>query len=325
FSCALPFVLTPGGSKVCTFTATVNGGAGTYVDVIVVEGTDNEGNEVTGDDDASVTLTPTPPPPPPPTTSSSPLIDVQVVKDATQQVTLGTNGTATITYTALVRNNGPNQANDVQLADPAPTGVVFGQLTKQPDFGSCSLTPALLTCNLGTIGPGVQTLITFTATVSVTGTIVNTATVTGGGAPDTNPGNNVDSAQTLVVAPLRPPATPKPKPVPKPKPKPKPAVVKPAAEICSTLTVTQKLVRATGKPQVIRAFVKAGGKAVANARVQVLGPGLRLSLRTNRQGLAVAAVKPAKAGIIRLSITNKKACNTQRIGVVGVFEPPVTG
>ena len=62
FSCALPFVLTPGGSKVCTFTATVNGGAGTYFDVIVVEGTDNEGNEVTGDDDASVTLTPTPPP-----------------------------------------------------------------------------------------------------------------------------------------------------------------------------------------------------------------------------------------------------------------------
>ena len=181
----------------------------------------------------------------------------------------------------------------------------------------------MLTCNLGTIGPGVQTLITFTATVSVTGTIVNTATVTGGGAPDTNPGNNVDSAQTLVVAPLRPPATPKPKPVAKPKPKP--AVVKPAAEICSTLTVTQKLVRATGKPQVIRAFVKAGGKAVANARVQVLGPGLRLSLRTNRRGLAVAAVKPATAGIIRLSITNKKACNTQRIGVVAVFEPPVTG
>ena len=27
------------------------------------------------------------------------------------------------------------------------------------------------------------------------------------------------------------------------------------------------------------------------------------------------------AGIIRISIANKKACNTQRIGVVGVFSP----
>ena len=36
-------------------------------------------------------------------------------------------------------------------------------------------------------------------------------------------------------------------------------------------------------------------------------------------------VKPGKPGIIRVAIQGAKTCNTQRIGVVGVYEPPVTG
>jgi hypothetical protein len=36
-------------------------------------------------------------------------------------------------------------------------------------------------------------------------------------------------------------------------------------------------------------------------------------------------LKPSKAGIIKVQIVGVKACNTQRLGVVGVFEPPVTG
>ena len=312
--CTVPFVIAMGGSKVCTFSATVNGAAGTYFDVIVVEGTDNEQSTTTADDDASVTLTAAPPPPPPPP-PSNPVIDVQVVKDATERVQLGQDGKATITYTALVKNNGPNMAHDVQLADPAPSGVVFGQITKQPDFGSCQLTPTLLTCNLGTMGYGVQTLITWTATVSITGTIVNTATTTGSGGPDHDPANNVDDAKTLVVAPVTPPA-PKAKPTPKQAKKP---------EICATLTVTQKLLKANGSRQVIRAVVRAAKKPIAGARVNVAGPGLNIAVRTNAQGVAKAAVKPKKAGIIRVWVQDTKTCNTQRIGVLGVFEPPVTG
>jgi uncharacterized repeat protein (TIGR01451 family) len=313
--CKVPFVIVKGGSKVCTFSATVSGGAGTYLDVVVGTGADNEQGTTTADDDASVTLTPTPPPPP--TVSSTPFIDIQVIKDATPQVQLGQDGKATITYTALVKNNGPNMANDVQLADPAPSGVVFGQVTKQPDFGSCQLTPALLTCNLGTMGYGVQTLISWTATVSVAGTIVNTATTTGTGGADRVPANNVDDAQTLVVAQVKPP-DPKPKPKPKRRPTAKPV-------ICATLTVTQKLVRADGSRQVLRATVRAKKKPIAGVRVRVEGPGLRLAARTNRHGVAKAVVKPKKAGIIRISVAGTKACNTRRIGVVGAFEPPVTG
>ena len=35
--------------------------------------------------------------------------------------------------------------------------------------------------------------------------------------------------------------------------------------------------------------------------------------------------KPGNPGMIQVSIQDSKACNTQRIGVVGVFQPPVTG
>ena len=314
--CTVPFVIAKGGSKVCTFTATVNGPAGTYFDVVVVNGSDNEGTKTTADDDASVTLTSTPPPPPPPA-SSTPEIDVQVIKDATPQVQLGQDGKATITYSALVKNNGPNMANDVQLADPAPSGVSFVAITKQPDFGSCQLTAALLTCKLGTMGYGVQTLITWTATVNVTGTVVNTATTTGTGGVDRVPANNVDDAATLVVAPVTPPA-PKPKPQPKPKPAAKPV-------ICAVLKVTPRLLKASGDRQVIGAVVRAGGKPVAGALVDAVGPKLRLAVRTNAKGVARFVVRPGTAGLIQVRITNKKACNTQRIGVVGVFEPPVTG
>jgi uncharacterized repeat protein (TIGR01451 family) len=314
--CTVPLVIAKGGSKVCTFTATVSGGAGTYLDVIVVQGKDNENNATTADDDASVTLTATPPPPPP-SPSSSPLIDVQVIKDATAQVQLGQDGKATITYTALVKNDGPNMANDVQLADPAPSGVVFGQITKQPDFGSCQLTSALLVCNLGTMGYGVQTLISWTATVSVTGTIVNTATTSGSGGADRVPANNVDDARTLVVSPVTPPK-PKPKPKPTAKPKQQP-------DICRVLKVTPGLVKANGRQQLVLAKVTRSKTPVKGVAVRFSGSGLTKIVTTNARGVARLAVTPSKAGIVLVRITSAKACNTARIGVVGVFEPPVTG
>jgi uncharacterized repeat protein (TIGR01451 family) len=318
--CAVPFVIAKGGSKVCTFTATVSGPAGPYFDVIVVGGADDEGTPTTADDDASVTLTPTPPPPPP--TSSTPQIDVQVIKDATPQVQLGQDGKATIAYSALVKNNGPNMANEVQLADPAPSGVSFVAITKQPDFGSCEISAALLTCKLGTMGYGVQTLITWSATVSVTGTVTNTATATGTGGVDRVPANNVDDATTLVVAPFTPPK-PKPKP-PTRKPQAKPGP-KPKPVICSMLTVQPKLLKANGHKQTIRAIVRAKRKAVVGAKVHVVGPKLKMTAKTNKKGVARIQVRPSTAGLIQVRITNKKACNTQRIGVIGVFEPPLTG
>ena len=60
-------------------------------------------------------------------------------------------------------------------------------------------------------------------------------------------------------------------------------------------------------------------------RLSVKALGLNKVVTTNKQGVARLGLTPSKAGIMLVKITSVKACNTARIGVVGVFEPPVTG
>jgi hypothetical protein len=36
-------------------------------------------------------------------------------------------------------------------------------------------------------------------------------------------------------------------------------------------------------------------------------------------------VKPRKAGIVTITVPQKIVCGAKRIGVVGAFQPPVTG
>ena len=196
------------------------------------------------------------------------------------------------------------------MSDPAPSGVTFTSVAQQPSQGSCSIQSggALLTCSIGTLAVGQSVAIKVNATVTQTGTITNTGTTTTT-TPDTNPANNTDSAQTIVVAPLKPPV--------------KPPVVAP--EICNTVTVTPKMLKGNGKSQKITVKVTQGKKGVAGAKVKITGPGISKTVTSGKNGKVTVTVKPSKPGIIRVEIQNKKACNTQRIGVVGVFEPPVTG
>ena len=114
---SLPYTLPVHESLVCTFQATVTQ---TETDVVTSSGTDDEQNRVTAHDDATVTVNHTPPPPPP-----APKTDVAIQKDATAQVTLGSNGQATIVYDFAVKNNGPDPAANVTVSDPAPSGVTF--------------------------------------------------------------------------------------------------------------------------------------------------------------------------------------------------------
>jgi Domain of unknown function DUF11 len=204
------------------------------------------------------------------------------------------------------------------VSDAAPSGVTFLAVTTQPVDGTCTVTPALLDCSLGTLGPGVIRTIGVSARVTQTGTYDNCATVAGEGG-DTNSANNRDCAETLVTAPLTPPVTP---PVTKPKPKPQP---KPTPNLCRVLTVSTKMVKANGGRHAIFAKVTRSRNPVKGVKVRFAGAGVSKSARTNGKGVALVAVKTTKAGIIRVNITNAKACNTARIGVVGVFQPPVTG
>ena len=268
------------------------------------------------DEHGNCVTPPSPPPPPPPTVTTDEFMDVQVDKDATAQVQL-VNGQADVAYTVRVRNNGPNQAHNVMLADSAPTGVTFLAVTQQPVGGNCTVTPALLSCTLGTLGPGVERTIGFSARVTQTGTYQNCATGTGSGK-DTNGANNTDCASTLVTAPVTPPTTTPTTPTPKPKPKPEP-------DICRVLKVTPGMVKANGKRHVVLAKVTRSKTPVKGVAVRFAGTGLNKVVKTNAQGVARLGVTPSTAGIMLVRITSVKACNSARIGVVGVFEPPVTG
>jgi uncharacterized repeat protein (TIGR01451 family) len=282
-----------------------------------------------GTDSASVTVhctatPPTPPtqptpPPPPPSVRSDEFMDVQVVKDATPQVQL-VDGQAEIAYTVRVRNNGPNAAHTVVVTDAAPSGVTFLAIAQQPAGGSCTLSAALLQCSLGTLGPGVERSIGLSARVTQAGTFVNSATATGDGK-DTNGANNTDDATTLVTAPATPPTA---APTPKPKPTPKPAP-KRHLPICRVLQVTPGMVKANGNRQLVVASVTHSRNPVAGVAVRFTGKGLSTVVRTNARGVARLTIAPRKAGIMLVKITSAKACNTARIGVIGAFEPPVTG
>lgn len=142
-----------------------------------------------------------------------------------------------------------------------------------------------------------------------------------GNPPPVHPYNK-DDASTLVTAPVTPPTTPAAPTTPKPTSKPKP---KPRAEICIVLRVTPALLRANGVRQVILAKVTRSKTPVPGVAVRLRGTGISKVVSSDRSGVARFALAPGEAGIVLARITSTKACNSARIGVVGVFEPPVTG
>ncbi|MDH4178825.1 MAG: hypothetical protein OEV72_14750, partial [Thermoleophilia bacterium] len=117
------------------------------------------------------------------------------------------------------------------------------------------------------------------------------------------------------------PPTSKPKPKPKVTPKAKPKKV----DLCRTIRVTPKMVKANGRAQTLVVTVVQGKKPAKGVKVRIKGPGIKKAVVTNAKGKVRVRLTPRTSGIVMLTIVNAKPCNTQRIGVVGVFEPPVTG
>ena len=87
------------------------------------------------------------------------------------------------------------------------------------------------------------------------------------------------------------------------------------------------MIKADGKPDKVKVVVTAGKKRVKGVKVAVKGAGVSKKGRTNGKGVATIKINPKKAGLITVAVaeSNKKACGSQRIGVVGVFLPPLTG
>ena len=292
-------------------TFTCDSDEGQHVNTVTLYG-DNpdtepvETNHALDSDSATVTVTcnEEPPPPGPP----APKINIGVVKTATPQVALNANATFTLTVTS----NGDTAANNVTVSDPAPAGFIH-QSASATNGATCEVLQqgALVTCTRpGSFAPGASFVVTIVSKATTTGTHLNTATVATL-SPETTYADNTSSAPVLVVAPVTPPKPPK------------PPVVKPA--ICANLTVVQKSIT-VGKKNTLTMTVKAGGKPVKGAKVKIKGPGINKTATTNSKGIAKVTLSPKRAGIITVTVTKPKSCSSaRRVGVVGAFEPPVTG
>ena len=287
-TCSVPQDLDPGDSYTCQFTGAVSG-----------TGEDEGENSVEAQDSATVTITSAPP------AVHNPLINLNVTKnDLPDPVAL--NGQ--LTYTIVVGNKGPDAATQVTAADALPAGTSFVSVATTQ--GTCANNGGLIQCSLGVVAKGATVTITLIVTATQSGTITNTVTVVGH-EPESDTSDNTATATTLVPTPLTPPT-------PKPKPKPKPVV-------CDTFTVTPKGLSADGKTKTVVVRVTNGGKPVKGATVVVKGAGVLKKGKTNRNGVARITIKPKKAGILVVTVPQKLVCGAKRIGVVGVFEPPVTG
>jgi uncharacterized repeat protein (TIGR01451 family) len=224
-------------------------------------------------------------------------VDLSVTKagsPATQDL-----GQGNITWTIVVKNNGPDTDTGVTIADPMPGGNTFVSATSSQ--GSCT-GGAILNCNLGTMAAGATVTITLVTTPSTTGTQTNTVTVAGS-RPETNTANNQATATVQVTAPITPPVV--------------------YCVAVSKITPNQLFV---GRKTTLTIHLTKHGKPAKGVKVLIKGPKLHVTTKaSNAKGIVKQVIKMKKAGIDTFVPLASKHCNTKRVGVTGVFTPPVTG
>jgi uncharacterized repeat protein (TIGR01451 family) len=128
-------------------------------------------------------------------TDSASLTTTAIAVDADLEVSVSTSTDPVIigddlTYTIVVTNHGPTDATNVVLTDNLPPDVSYISV----DSG-CSHVAGVVTCNLNGIANGSSKTVQIVVSITATGTLENTATVTSD-QPDPNPGNNSDTTTT---------------------------------------------------------------------------------------------------------------------------------
>jgi large repetitive protein len=188
FLCNMPN-LAPGASETATFSLLASA-AGSYqipfnaAAEVPVPGAPGEFTDVAD----SVTLPVT-------VQAAVAVTDIQVTGSSNNG---SPNVGSTFTYTFQVKDNGPQSAPAVTFDDTLPAAIQLGS-TLTASIGSCTANAASgsIHCNIGTLSTGQQSVITFSATPTVTGTFGNTATTAFTGT-DTHPANN---SVTVTVQP----------------------------------------------------------------------------------------------------------------------------
>jgi uncharacterized repeat protein (TIGR01451 family) len=102
----------------------------------------------------------------------------------------------TLSYTVVVRNDGPATASGVKLVDTLPSGV--GYRSADPSQGSCSEAGGTVTCDFGDLVTAGTATATITVSADATGTITNSASVLSD-ARDPVEENNTVTESTRVV------------------------------------------------------------------------------------------------------------------------------
>jgi uncharacterized repeat protein (TIGR01451 family) len=202
-----------------------------------------------------------------------------------------------ITWTMVVTNNGPDTDTNVQISDPMPAGNTYVSHTTTK--GTCT-GGAILTCDLGTMLKDDTVTITLVTKPTLTGEQINTVVVTGD-LPESDTTNNTATATVLIAGPHIPP--------------------------CTAVAVLPKQLY-VGRVTKVHIKVTQNHKAVKGVRVQIKGPGVHVTTaKSNAKGKVSQRIKPKKAGIVTFKpiVTSGSACKVPRVGVTGVFTPPVTG
>jgi len=105
-----------------------------------------------------------------------------------------------LTYTLSLTNRGPATATGVFLSDVLAPGVTL--VSSNTTYGTFSLTPTIVTINVGTLAPGAGLVATLRVSPSLAGVIPNTASVTNSPAQvDLDPTSNFASIETTVLSP----------------------------------------------------------------------------------------------------------------------------
>jgi uncharacterized repeat protein (TIGR01451 family) len=224
------------------------------------------------------------------------VVDLAITKSgspATQEL-----GTGNITWTMVVTNNGPSDDTNVTVSDPMPAGNTY--VSSSTTQGSCT-GGAILNCNIGFMAAGASVTITLVTTPSQEGTQTNTAVVMGS-RPESNLANNTATASVDVTG------------------------VHQAVSCVQITKLTPGQLIVGRKTLVTIHLFRKVGPSVKGVKVRIKGAGINVKTKgANSRGVIKKTLKLKKKGILIFTPLASPSCGAKRIGVRGVFTPPVTG